>query len=146
MALSKAAIRDREMLDLLKGWKAIEGYTIRSCTSIIKKSKNPIIKTLTTAIKNDSEKHKAILQLVIDSMTKHGFVLTSEDLAGVSSLLDKHVAIEQKAIDTAEKAIEMSRDPISTQLLKLILDDEKKHKKLAVQMNELKFRLTAKIT
>ncbi|TAN39338.1 MAG: hypothetical protein EPN25_11790 [Nitrospirae bacterium] len=146
MALAKASERDKNLLTLLKQWKGLEDITIKSCSSILKKSTNPIIQTLTNAIRNDSEKHKAIIQLVIDSMTKKAIVLTSEDLADVASLLDKHIGIEQKAIDMAEEAIELSRDAIVVQMLKLILEDEKKHKKMAKQMNELKFRITAKIT
>ncbi len=146
MALKKAETRDREMLTLLRKWKGLEETTIRSCAAIIKKSSNPIIQTLTSAIKNDSEKHKAILQLILDSMTKKAIVLTSEDLAVVASLLDKHIEIEQKAIDMANDAVDMSRDAIVTQLLKLILEDEKKHKKMASQMNDLKFRITARVT
>ena len=146
MANPKAEQRDKALRDLIRKWKVIEDTTIKSCTAILKKSSNPIVQTLTNAIKNDSEKHKAILQLIMDSQTKKAIVLTSEDLADVAALLDKHVVIEQQAIDMANEAIEMSRDAIVTQLLKLILDDEKKHKKLAVQMNDLKFRITARVT
>ncbi|MDA8084461.1 MAG: hypothetical protein M0024_12460 [Nitrospiraceae bacterium] len=146
MANPKAEQRDKALRDLIRKWKVIEDTTIKSCTAILKKSSNPIVQTLTNAIKNDSEKHKAILQLIMDSQTKKAIVLTSEDLADVAALLDRHVVIEQQAIDMANEAIEMSRDAIVTQLLKLILDDEKKHKKLAVQMNDLKFRITARVT
>ncbi len=146
MALKKAEERDKQMLDLLKGWKALEDHTIKICSKISKKTKNPIIKTLITAIKNDSEKHKSILQLINDSMTKMAFVLTPDDLIDISTLLDKHITIEQKSIITANKAIDMSRDAVVKQLLRLILEDEKKHVKLIEQMNELRFRVTARVT
>ncbi|MEW5745324.1 MAG: hypothetical protein AB1805_07815 [Nitrospirota bacterium] len=146
MALEKVAARDRELLTLLRKWKGIEETTIRNCDAILRKSTNPIIGTLTGAIRSDSEKHRGILQLVIDGMTKKGFVLSPDDLAGVASLMNKHVDIEEKAIDMATEAVEMTRDPIAKQMLKLILEDEKRHKRMAEQMNELKFRITAKIT
>jgi hypothetical protein len=146
MTPKERAAQDRQMLSLLRKWKDLEDKTIKSCEAILKKTKNPIIATLGGAIKNDSEKHKAIIQLVIDGMTKTGFVLSPDDLADVSSLLGKHIALEQKSIEMAGKAIELSRDAITKQMLKLILEDEKKHKKMAVQMNELKFAITAKIT
>lgn len=146
MALEKVASRDRELLGLLRKWKGVEETTVKSCDAIMKKASNPVIATLTMAIKSDSVKHKAILDLVIDGMTKKGFVLSPDDLAGVASLMNKHIDIEQKAIDMASAAVEMTRDPIAKQMLKLILEDEKRHKKMAEQMNELKFRITAKIT
>lgn len=140
------AAMDRELLKSLKKWVSIEDQTIKSCSAILNKAKNPIIGTLTAAIRNDSEKHKAILQMVIDGMTQKGFVLSPDDLAGVASLLNKHITIEQKSIETATNALELSRDPIITQMLKLILEDEKKHKKMASQMNDLKFMVAAKVT
>jgi len=45
----------------------------------------------------------------------------------------------------ANKAIEMTHDSITKQLLKLILEDEKKHKMMATRMSELKYRITAGI-
>lgn len=146
MTAMQRAAQDKKMLSILRKWKGLEEQTIRSCEAILKKTKNPIITTLSGAIKNDSEKHKAIIQMVIDSMTKTGFALSPDDLADVASLLGKHIALEQKSIDMAGEAIELSRDAITKQMLRLILEDEKKHKKMAVQMNDLKFAITAKIT
>ncbi|HMK50122.1 MAG TPA: ferritin-like domain-containing protein [Dissulfurispiraceae bacterium] len=145
MAAPKAHVRDRELLSLLRKWKGIEATTIKSCDSILKKAQNPIMKTLTTAIRNDSQKHAEILQLIIDSMTKTAYELSPDDLAGVAALLNKHIDIEQASIDMAEKAIEITRDSVSKQLLKLILEDEKKHKMMATRMSELKYRITAAI-
>jgi len=145
MAAPKAHARDRELLALLRKWNGVEASTIKSCNAILKKAKNPIMITLTTAIRNDSEKHASILQLVIDSMTKMAYELSSDDLAGVSSLLNKHIELEQESINMANKAIEMTRDGVTKQLLKLILEDEKKHKLMATRMSELKYRITAAI-
>jgi|SRR5208283_5012106 len=144
---AKERIRqDKTLLSLLRKWQVIEDKTINSCETILKKTGNPIITTLSMAIRNDSEKHKSILQLVIDGMTKTGFVLSPDDLADVASLLGKHILLEQKSIAVATAAIGISRDTITTQMLKLILEDEKKHKKMAQQMNELKFAITGKVT
>jgi bacterioferritin (cytochrome b1) len=145
MAAPKAHARDRELLALLRTWKGVEASTIKSCDAILKKAKNPIMTTLTMAIKNDSEKHASILQLIIDSMTKMAYELSPDDLAGISSLLSKHIELEQESINTANKAIEMTRDAVTKQLLKLILEDEKRHKMMATRMSALKYRITAAI-
>jgi rubrerythrin len=146
MTRLKKALVDNKMLILLKRWKDIEAATIKSCGAITKKTKNPLVKTLITSIANDSAKHKIILQLIIDSMTKKAFVLTPEDVSQIAALLDKHIDLEHEAIDVAEQAIKISTDPIAKQLLRLILEDEKKHANLAEQINELKFRTLARIT
>ena len=146
MPLKKATERDKKMLGLLDSWMKLEEHTIKSCSNISGKTRNPLIKTLITAIKNDSQKHKAIIKLITDSMTKKALVLTPDELKGISSLLNRHITIEQKSIDLAEETITVTRDATARQLLKLILEDEKKHAKLVEQINELKFRVTASVT
>lgn len=146
MTKLKKVLIDNKMLILLKRWKELEAATIRSCGSITKKTDNPLVKTLISAIANDSAKHKSILQLIIDGMTKKALVLTPDDVAHVSGLLDKHVDLENEAIAIAEQAIKISKDPVTKQLLKLILADEKQHANLAEQINELKFKTLAKVT
>jgi bacterioferritin (cytochrome b1) len=145
MAAPKARARDRELLALLRKWKGIEASTIKSCDTIRRKSKNPIMTTLLMAIKNDSEKHAAILQLIIDSMTKMAYELTPDDMAGISSLVGKHIELEQESIDIAYMALEMTRDSVTRQLLKIILEDEKKHKMMATRMSALRYSMTAAI-
>lgn len=146
MTKLKKVLIDNKMLILLKRWKELEAATIRSCGSITKKTDNPLVKTLISAIANDSAKHKSILQLIIDGMTKKALVLTPDDVGHISGLLDKHVDLENEAIAIAEQAIKISKDPVTKQLLKLILADEKEHANLAEQINELKFKTLAKVT
>jgi len=146
MTARERAKQDKALLTLLSKWQSVEDQTIKSCETIMKKTKNPIISTISRAIKNDSEKHKSILQLVINGMTKNGFVLSPDDLADVASLLNRHISLEQKSIEVATKAIGLTQDTITVQLLKLILEDEKKHKKMAEQINNLKIAITGKIT
>jgi rubrerythrin len=146
MTRLKKAIIDNKMLTLLKRWKELEAATIKSCGAITKKTKNPFVKTLINAIANDSAKHKSILQLIIDSMTKKAFVLTPDEVSQIAALLDKHIDLENEAIAIAEQAVKISKDPVTRQLLRLILEDEKKHASLTEQINELKFSTLAKIT
>jgi rubrerythrin len=146
MTRLRTALIDNKMLTLLKRWKELEAATIKSCGAITKKTKNPLVKTLITSIASDSAKHKSILQLIIDSMTKKAFVLTPDEVSQIAALLNKHIDLENEAIDIAEQAVKISKDPVTRQLLLLILEDEKKHASLTEQINELKFRTLAKIT
>ena len=146
MTRLKTAIIDNKMLTLLKRWKELEAATIKSCGAITKRTKNPLVKTLITSIASDSAKHKSILQLIIDSMTKKAFVLTPDEVSQITALLDKHIDLENEAIAIAEQAVKISKDPVTRQLLRLILEDEKNHASLTEQINELKFRTLASIT
>jgi len=146
MTRLKTSLIDNKMLTLLKRWKELEAATIKSCGAITKKSKNPLVKTLITSIAGDSAKHKSILQLIIDSMTKKAFVLTPDEVSLIAALLDKHIDLENEAIAIAEQAVKISKDPVTRQLLRLILEDEKKHATLTEEINGLKFSTLAKIT
>lgn len=146
MTRLKTALIDNKMLTLLKRWKELEAATIKSCGAITKRTKNPLVKTLITSIASDSAKHKSILQLIIDSMTKKAFVLTPDEVSQITALLDKHIDLENEAIAIAEQAVKISKDPVTRQLLRLILEDEKNHASLTEQINELKFRTLASIT
>lgn len=97
-------------------------------------------------IKSDSKKHQSILKLIIESMTKKAMVLSPEEPDTVATLLNKHLTIEQKSITTAQAAIELSSDAVVKKLLKLILEEEKRHEKLIEQINTWKFQVTARGT
>jgi len=146
MTRLKTAIIDTKMLTLLKRWKELETATIKSCGAITKKSKNPLVKTLIASIAGDSAKHKSILQLIIDSMTKKAFVLTPDEVSLIAALLDKHIDLENEAIAIAEQAVKISKDPVTRHLLRLIREDDKKHATLTEEINGLKFSTLAKIT
>ena len=137
---------DQKLVDILRSWKTTETYTIKGCEKITAKTGNPIVKTIINAIRSDSEKHRTILQLILDSMTKRAITLTPDEIAELSSSINRHISLEEKTIEYAENAIGRSTDPVVKQLLKYILEDEKKHKMMLEQLNELKIRALAKIT
>ncbi len=137
---------DQKLVEILRSWKTTETYTIKGCEKITDKTSNPIVKTIINAIRSDSEKHRAILQLILDSMTKRAISLTPDEIAELSSSINRHISLEEKTIEYAENAIGRSTDPVVKQLLKYILEDEKKHKMMLEQINELKIRALSKIT
>ena len=137
---------DQKLVEILRSWKTTETYTIKGCEKITAKTDNPIITTIINAIRSDSEKHRAILQLILDSMTKKAISLTPDEIAELSSSINRHISLEEKTIEYAENAIGRSTDPVVKQLLKYILEDEKKHKMMLEQINELKIRALSKIT
>ena len=137
---------DQKLVEILRSWRTTETYTVKGCEKITAKTGNPIVKTIINAIRSDSEKHRAILQLILDSMTKRAISLTPDEIAELSSSINRHISLEEKTIEYAEKAIRRSTDQVVKQLLKYILEDEKKHKMMLKQLNELKIRALAKIT
>ena len=136
----KAVERDQEFIDDIKKWQKLEDVTIKSSEEIMKKTDNQLIQVLMGAIKRDSEKHKEILQLIHDVIAK-SYTLRPDELAEMSHLLEKHLAIEKESIEVAEKAYHNSRLFVLRHLITYILEDERKHHKIISQLDDFKRHL-----
>jgi len=118
-------------------WIELEDLTIGSCDAILKKSKSPIVNAMMKAIKMDSQKHKELLNVVLECV--NGTVtFTPEELTTVSSLLETHAKVEKDAIDMAEKTLTDSRHFVISHIIKYILDDERKHFSMSTDLNQFK--------
>ncbi len=121
----------------IEKWIEIEDLTVGSCEAIIKKSKSPVVNALMKAVKMDSQKHKELLQFVQQCLDGT-ITLTPEDLATASDLIEAHVKFERDAISMAEKSLADSRHFVINQVLKYILEDERKHFSMVTDMNSYK--------
>jgi len=131
-------VRKRANFDKnIEKWIEIEDLTVGSCEAIIKKSKSPVVNALMKAVKMDSQKHKELLQFVQQCLDGT-ITLTPEDLATASDLIEAHVKFERDAISMAEKSLADSRHFVINQVLKYILEDERKHFSMVTDMNSYK--------
>ncbi len=121
----------------IERWLKIEELTIGSCDAILKKSKSPVVNALMKAVKMDSQKHKELLEFVQQCLDGT-ITLTPEDLATASDLIEAHVKYERDAIEMAEKSLADSRHFVINQVLKYILEDERKHFSMVTDMNSYK--------
>ncbi len=121
----------------IEKWIEIEELTIGSCDAILKKSKSPVVNALMKAVKMDSQKHKELLGFVQQCLDGT-ITLTPEELATASDLIEAHVKYERDAIVMAEKSLEDSRHFVINQVLKYILEDERKHFSMVTDMNSYK--------
>jgi hypothetical protein len=118
-------------------WIEIEELTVGSCDAIMKKSKSPIVNAMMKAIKMDSMKHKELLKVVQECL-EGTISMTPEELGTISSLIEGHSKLEKDAIDIAEKSLADSRHFVVSQIIKYILEDERKHFAMATDMNAYK--------
>ena len=118
-------------------WIEIEELTVGSCDAILKKSNSPIVKAMMKAIKMDSQKHKELLNVVLECINGT-ITMTPDELGTISSLIEGHSKLEKDAIDIAEKSLADSRHFVVSQIIKYILDDERKHFAMATDMNAYK--------
>ncbi len=121
----------------IERWLNIEDLTIGSCDAILKKSKSPVVNALMKAVKMDSQKHKELLEFVQQCLDGT-ITLTPDDLATASDLIEAHVKYERDSIVMAEKSNEDSRHFVINQVLKYILEDERKHFSMVTDMNSYK--------
>lgn len=121
----------------IEKWIEIEELTVKSCDAIVKKSKSPIVNALMNAVRMDSQKHKELLKFVQQCLDGT-ITLTPEELATASDLIEAHVKFERDAIVMAQKSLEDSRHFVITQVLKYILEDERKHFSMVTDMNAYK--------
>jgi hypothetical protein len=111
----------------------------------MKKSKNRLVKMTMEMIKHDSQKHKAMQQMLIDSLTKEAFILTPEELGALSDGLNKHLAAEAKSLELADEALNNCELFVTRYILSYLIADEQKHHSLLGKLNELK-RATVFVT
>ena len=141
----KSAEESAEFIDSLKEWLKLEDETIKHANSTMKKTKNKLVWMTMEMIKHDSEKHKAMQKMLIDSITKEPLVLTPDDLAALSDTLNKHLAAEAKSHELADVALNNSELFITRYILSYLIADEQKHHSLLTKLNELK-RATVFVT
>jgi len=121
----------------IEKWIVLEDLTVGSCDAILKKSKSPIVNAMMKAIKMDSMKHKELLK-VVQQCIEGTITMTPDELGTISSLIEGHSKLEKDAIDIAEKTLADSKHFVISQIIKYILDDERKHFSMATDMNAYK--------
>jgi len=141
----KSAEESAEFIGGLKEWLKLEDETIKHANSTMKKTKNKLVRMTMEMIKHDSEKHKAMQKMLIDSITREPLVLTPDDLAALSDTLNKHLAAEAKSLELADAALDNSELFITRYILSYLIADEQKHHNLLAKLNELK-RATVFVT
>ncbi|HXX53104.1 MAG TPA: hypothetical protein VEI28_00895 [Thermodesulfovibrionales bacterium] len=134
----KAAEESPEFIKCLKEWMKLEDETIGHANATMKKTKNKLVRMTMEMIKKDSEKHKEMQKMLIDSITKEAFVLSPEDLSSLSDTLNKHLAAEARTLELADAALNNSELFLTRYILSYLIADEQKHHGLLAKLNELK--------
>lgn len=125
-----------EFLNLIKEWQALEDKTIASANELISRAKNPLVEMVMEMIKQDSGKHKIMLKMIIDNLTREATRLSPDEISTLSSLLNKHMEVEAKSITIANDALDKSKLAITRYILAALLDDEITHHSLLHTLNE----------
>ena len=134
----KTAENPEELAVVLKNWQAVETATIAHTTEVIKKTQNPLIRLVMEIIRQDSEMHHRVQQVILDSIERQAFTLTPEELGDIWDMVEKHAEMEKYTIELAEKARSNCRLFVQRHLLTYLIEDEKKHDRLLGQLEDFK--------
>jgi rubrerythrin len=134
-----------QFLKTIKEWQKLEDDTIRYSDEMLKVTKNKLVRLTLEMIRHDSEKHKAMQQMLIDSVTKEPFILSPDDLNVLGNGLNKHLAAEARSLELADEALLNSELFATRYVLSYLIADEQKHHNLLAKLNELK-RATVFVT
>lgn len=137
--MKKAAECSPQFLSMIRRWDKLEDSTEKSADALIKKTANPLIKTIMEVIKHDSRKHKVVLKAIVSTLTEEAVHLSPEELTALSGMLNKHMEIEANSVKYAAEAVANSKFFYTNYLLSTLLEDENRHHRMISQlMDELK--------
>jgi hypothetical protein len=57
-------------------------------------------------INYDSARHRSVQQFIIDSLEKEHLTLSINDLGDVWTMIEKHIALEQKMVSLVKEVLE----------------------------------------
>ena len=127
-----------DLVEILREWQTLEDQTISLSNELMKKSDSAFVKVTTEMIRSDSEKHKAMLQFLLDHFTKASVSLTPQDLMPLSDIMEKHIQAEAKSMALANSALTKNKDVFAGYILSYLMADEIKHHEMLTRLDHMK--------
>jgi rubrerythrin len=138
MSNAKGPERIEKLVRTLRQWQTIERRAIDSCSEIMEKTDNPLIRQFMEIIRNDSVQHHRVQQFLIDSLTKEQVKLTPEELGEVWDQITAHDEVERETIELAKECRKECQFFVQRALLDYLITDEEKHDHLLQSLEEFK--------
>lgn len=134
----------QEVIDNMRRWMKIENASVASTGNIIEKTNNPIVRIVMEIIQRDSQMHYRVQELIADSLESKTVALSPEELADVWEMIEKHIELEKKTVELAEKslaALKGKRMIVQEYLLNYLLKDEQKHNEILDELEPIKNKM-----
>lgn len=138
MAKKTGQERTEKLLKTLRDWQGIERNAIQTCTKIMEKTDNLLIRQFMEIIRNDSVQHHRVQQFIIDSLTKQPIKLSHEELAQIWEEIEAHDKVERKTIEMAKECKEECQFFVQRSLLEYLIADEEKHDLILTELDKFK--------
>lgn len=138
MAKKTGQDQTEKLLETLRDWQGIERNAIQTCTKIMEKTDNLLIRQFMEIIRNDSVQHHRVQQFIIDSLTKQPIKLSHEELAQIWDEIEAHDKVERKTIEMAKQCKEECKFFVQRSLLEYLIADEEKHDLILTELDKFK--------
>jgi len=134
-------LQQRLVSDMRK-WQKIEDASVSSTGQIIEKTENPLLRLIMEIIQRDSQMHYHVQEFIADSIEHKAVSLTSDELAKVWDMIERHIDLEKKTVEIAEQTIASLKGQqgmiVQEYLLNYLLEDERKHNDLLRHLDNIK--------
>jgi len=130
-----------DIVDAMKKWQRMEDASLASTGRIIERTTNPVVRLAMEIIQRDSQMHYAVEKWVADSFQDATVTLTPDELNRVWTMIERHLELEQKMIDTVKAllpSLKGKRMVVQEYLLNYLLEDETKHVNLLKRLEGIK--------
>ena len=125
----------------MRKWQKIEDASVSSTGQVIEKTDNPLVRLIMEIIQRDSQMHYRVQEFIADSIELKAVSLTSDELAKVWDMIERHIDLEKKTVEIAEQAIAALKGQqgmiVQEYLLNYLLQDERKHNDLMSHMDNI---------
>ena len=130
-----------KVVTTMRNWQKVEKDSIASTGQIIQKTNNPIIHLVMEIIQRDSQMHYQVQERIANSLESEAPSLSPDELAQVWSLIERHIAIEKKMLESAAQMLDLLKGkgmPLQRYLISYLVDDERKHNNLLSSLEDIK--------
>jgi len=129
-----------KLVKFLENQITLENKIVKSITESAEKIDNEAVSTALQGISLDSKKHAMMYQSAISLMTSTSAALNDEQLDLQKKVVDDHIKMEEAVIKELDKMLPSVENEKVEILLKVILQDEKRHHKLLKTLYEILIR------
>jgi len=125
----------------MRTWQKVEDAAVSMTSEIIAKTTNPIIRMVMEIIRADSERHYRVQELIARSLESETIALSTDELADIWTMVEKHIEMEKKALDMAMESLEAIKGKkmlVQEYFLNYLKEDEAKHNRLLENLEKIK--------
>ncbi|MFH2111303.1 MAG: ferritin-like domain-containing protein [Candidatus Bathyarchaeota archaeon] len=129
-----------DIVKKLQEQKELELSHVKSLTPLAKKTGHPLVKVILQSVIHDSGKHASICQALIDVNAGETPYKLDLDMAKAVELhqnIKQHIRVESKMITRLETMVKEAKDDRVAELLRFMLEDERRHHRLLTGLSNL---------